>query len=169
MWNREGWIGNYKGKSRQHFGCNFRRSQVERGAIHRKTKMKSIKRAKSQRMISCITIYSREHFAVFQLPQHSEEFSRDNVLYNAQRNCKIPKSYIWDDVPQLACSLLKFMTVQLGKTLNKYGLFGRFAKRKPFLFKENMAVQLRFAAFYLNKQQDFWKNVLWTDETWSPK
>ena len=28
-----------------------------------------------------------------------------------------------------------------------------------------MAAQLRFAKLHLNKPQDFWNNVLWTDQT----
>ena len=28
-----------------------------------------------------------------------------------------------------------------------------------------MAAQLRFAKLHLNKPKDFWKNVLWTDQT----
>ena len=30
---------------------------------------------------------------------------------------------------------------------------------------KNMAAQLRFAKLHLNKAQDFWINVLWTDQT----
>ena len=44
-------------------------------------------------------------------------------------------------------------------------MFGSFARRKPLLSKKNMAAQLRFAWLHLNKPQDFWNNVLWTDET----
>ena len=37
--------------------------------------------------------------------------------------------------------------------------------RKPLLSKKNMAAQLRFAKLHLIKPQDFWNNVLWTDQT----
>ena len=57
------------------------------------------------------------------------------------------------------------MTVQLEKILNKYGLFGRVAKRKPLLSEKNMAAGLRIAKMHLDKPQDFWNNVLWKDET----
>ena len=42
------------------------------------------------------------------------------------------------------------------KRLNKYGRVRS---------KKNMAAQLRFAKLHLNKPQDFWNNVLWTDQT----
>jgi len=49
--------------------------------------------------------------------------------------------------------------------VQKYGMFGRVDRRKLLLSKKNMAARLRFANLHLNKSQDFWKNVLWTDET----
>ena len=44
-------------------------------------------------------------------------------------------------------------------------MFGRVAMRKPLLSKKNKANRPRFAKLNLNKPQDFWNNVLWTDET----
>ena len=51
------------------------------------------------------------------------------------------------------------------KRPNTNSLFGRVPRRKPFLTKKNMAAQLRFETLHLNKTQDFWNNVPWTDET----
>lgn len=46
--------------------------------------------------------------------------------------------------------------------------FGGLAEEKVFfLKKKNMAAQLMFAKLHLNKQQDLWCNVLWTDQTMS--
>jgi len=49
--------------------------------------------------------------------------------------------------------------------VQKYGMFGRVARRKLLLSKKNMAARLRFANLHLNNSQDFLNNVLWTDET----
>lgn len=49
--------------------------------------------------------------------------------------------------------------------LNKSGLFGRFARRKPPLSKKSMTAWFIFAKLHLNKTQDFWNNVVWTHET----
>lgn len=38
-------------------------------------------------------------------------------------------------------------------------------RRKTLLSKKIVAAQLRFGKLHLNKQQDSWNNVLWTDET----
>lgn len=42
------------------------------------------------------------------------------------------------------------------KRLNKYGYFGRVARRKLIFSIEYTSVQLRFAKLNLNKTQDFW-------------
>ena len=47
----------------------------------------------------------------------------------------------------------------------KVWLVWKGCKRKPLLSKKNMAAQLLFAKLHLNKPQDFWNNVLWTDQT----
>ena len=55
------------------------------------------------------------------------------------------------------------MTAQLGEDQTSM-----IAKRKPFLFKRNMKTWLSFKETlnkHLNKPQDFWNNVLLTDET----
>lgn len=44
-------------------------------------------------------------------------------------------------------------------------LFVTVPQRKPLLSKKTMASQRRFAELYLNKPQDLWNNVLWTDKT----
>lgn len=52
------------------------------------------------------------------------------------RNCKTQKRCPESQTLQAsAVCMLKFMAVQLGKRLNKYGFFGKIAKRKPLLSK----------------------------------
>ena len=41
--------------------------------------------------------------------------------------------------------------------------FGRVARRKPLLSKHNAAAGFRFPKLHLNKPQDLWNVVLWTD------
>lgn len=54
--------------------------------------------------------------------------------------------------------MLKAHDSKIRKRLNKYCLFGSFARRKAILSKENMAAELvKFVSFNLNKTQDFWK------------
>uniref|UniRef100_A0A803JRB0 N-acetylgalactosaminidase, alpha- n=1 Tax=Xenopus tropicalis TaxID=8364 RepID=A0A803JRB0_XENTR len=51
------------------------------------------------------------------------------------------------------------------KRLGKNGLHGRFPRHKPLLSKQNIMARLNFAKKHLNDCQDFWENILWTDET----
>ncbi len=48
------------------------------------------------------------------------------------------------------------------KRLGKNGIHGR--RQKPLLIKNNTKARLTFAKQYLNYPQDFWPNILWTDE-----
>lgn len=53
--------------------------------------------------------------------------------------------------------MLKVHDSKIRKRLNKYCLFGSFARRKAILSKENMAAELvKFVSVNLNKTQDFW-------------
>jgi len=56
----------------------------------------------------------------------------------------------------------KFMTVQLEKDLSMACLEG-LPGESFFSIKENVAARLMFAKLHLNKPQDFWNKVLWTD------
>ncbi len=51
------------------------------------------------------------------------------------------------------------------KRLGKNGIHGRVPRQKPLLTKKNTTAHLIFAKKYLNYPQDFWANILWTDET----
>ena len=47
-------------------------------------------------------------------------------------------------------------TVRL--TLNKSGVHGRMAKRKPLLSKKNIAAFLKFAKDHVDEPEGYWKN-----------
>ena len=51
------------------------------------------------------------------------------------------------------------------KRLNKFNFHGRCGRRKPLLWKRNMKARLKFTRENVDKDQDFWNNVLWTDES----
>ncbi|KAJ4933683.1 hypothetical protein JOQ06_030507 [Pogonophryne albipinna] len=51
------------------------------------------------------------------------------------------------------------------KTLNKNGVHGRTPRRKPLLFRKNIAARLKFAKEHLDVPQHYWQNILSTDET----
>ena len=49
------------------------------------------------------------------------------------------------------------------QTLNKHGVHGRIARRKPLLSKKNIAARLMFAKGNMDEPEGYWKNILWTD------
>ncbi len=51
------------------------------------------------------------------------------------------------------------------KRLGKNSIHWRVPGQKPLLTKKNTKVRLNFAKKYLDYPQDFWANILWTDET----
>ena len=55
------------------------------------------------------------------------------------------------------------MTVQLEKT--KQWPLGKLPGEGLLSFEMNLAAQLSFEKFYLNKPQDFWNYAPWTDQT----
>ncbi|MBN3292713.1 TCB1 transposase, partial [Polypterus senegalus] len=51
------------------------------------------------------------------------------------------------------------------KTLNNKGVHDRTPRRKPLLSNKNIAECLNFVKEHLDTPQQYWENVLWSDET----
>ena len=51
------------------------------------------------------------------------------------------------------------------KKLAENDLHGRKPRRKPLLSKKNVFARLEYAKEHLNKNQVFWENILWSDES----
>lgn len=51
------------------------------------------------------------------------------------------------------------------RRLNEHNLRGCVAQKKPLVSKKNLKARLQFAKTYATKPINFWKNVLWSDES----
>lgn len=51
------------------------------------------------------------------------------------------------------------------RALNRAGLHGRIARRKPLLSKAHQKARLNFAKKFLEMPIDYWNNIIWSDET----
>ena len=51
------------------------------------------------------------------------------------------------------------------RALHRGGLWGCRPRRTPLLKPRHITARLKFAREYLKKKDDFWKSVLWSDET----
>jgi hypothetical protein len=49
--------------------------------------------------------------------------------------------------------------------LQQSGLYGRLARRNPFLRKRHMTARLGFAKMHLNDSESIRQKIMWSDET----
>uniref|UniRef100_A0A3Q3JS38 Transposase n=1 Tax=Monopterus albus TaxID=43700 RepID=A0A3Q3JS38_MONAL len=78
---------------------------------------------------------------------------------------KNPKMSSRDLQQALATVDVEVHASTIRKRLHKFNLHGRRARRKPLLSKRNIKARLTFARENVDKDQDFWNNVRWTDES----
>uniref|UniRef100_A0AAZ3QNH2 Transposase Tc1-like domain-containing protein n=1 Tax=Oncorhynchus tshawytscha TaxID=74940 RepID=A0AAZ3QNH2_ONCTS len=69
---------------------------------------------------------------------------------------------------------LQTSSVEMGETsrrttistaFHRSGLYGRVARRKPFLSKRHMTACLKFAKMHLKESQTMRNKILWSDES----
>ncbi|MGH0127234.1 UNVERIFIED_CONTAM: hypothetical protein FKN15_074929 [Acipenser sinensis] len=53
----------------------------------------------------------------------------------------------------------------ISKAFHKNGLYGRVARKKPWLKKTHILARKEFAKRHLEDTAVMWQNVLWSDET----
>lgn len=51
------------------------------------------------------------------------------------------------------------------RRIAEHGLKSYFARKRPFISKVNKEKRLRFARTHINKPLEFWKRVIWSDES----
>ena len=51
------------------------------------------------------------------------------------------------------------------RVLHRCGYQGRVPRKRPFVSRKNRLLRLKFAKKYVNKGQEFWNKVIWSDET----
>ena len=49
--------------------------------------------------------------------------------------------------------------------LHEIGLYGRVARKKPYVNKINRGKRIAYAKMMMEKPYDYWKHVLWSDES----
>uniref|UniRef100_A0A3Q2CFB6 Tc1-like transposase DDE domain-containing protein n=1 Tax=Cyprinodon variegatus TaxID=28743 RepID=A0A3Q2CFB6_CYPVA len=65
----------------------------------------------------------------------------------------------------LSASGINVHASTIRRNINRHGIHGRVARRKPLLSRKNKAARLKFAREHLDKPEAFWKSILWTDES----
>ncbi|CAF5117444.1 unnamed protein product, partial [Rotaria sp. Silwood1] len=88
----------------------------------------------------------------------------DQVIINKvrQNRSKSAKTIRNELITELGVSISQ-RTIQY--RLNEAGYRGRAARKKPLVKNINRLKRLGYSYTYLSKPENFWGNVLWTDET----
>jgi transposase len=67
------------------------------------------------------------------------------------------------EIKQNICPHVSEKTIR--RRLNENGFFSYFQVKKPFISKKNQKLRLKFALKYRHKPIEFWRSVLWSDES----
>lgn len=62
-------------------------------------------------------------------------------------------------------TIKKDPTINCRRILRENDFHGRIPRKKPFISKINKQKKLNFAKKYVNKDEDFWKRVIFSDES----
>lgn len=93
------------------------------------------------------------------LSQRDENF----IIRQVKLNPKISVPKIKQLLVQSSEKTVSHQTIR--RVLWQHGYRGRIPKKKPYINKRNRKARLNFAKEHQNKSQDFWNNVIWSDET----
>uniref|UniRef100_A0AAY5K3S6 Transposase Tc1-like domain-containing protein n=1 Tax=Esox lucius TaxID=8010 RepID=A0AAY5K3S6_ESOLU len=66
----------------------------------------------------------------------------------------------------LAASQVIVHASTIRRTLNRHGIHGRVARKKPLMSKKGQTAHLNLAKDHLGKPKGFWKSILWTRYVW---
>ncbi len=118
-------------------------------------------------MIRAIIHKWRKLGTVLNLPKSG---GHNKITSRAQRQLiqeviKEPRTTSKELQPSLASIKGSVHDATIRKRLGKNGIHGRVPRQKPLLTKKTIMARLTFAKKYIDYPQDFWENILSTDET----
>lgn len=87
----------------------------------------------------------------------------ERILVSAVR--KNPRMNANDLVKMMAEAGKSVSLSTVKRVLHQHGLKGHSARRKPFLQQKHKQARLQFANEHRGKDLNFWRHVLWSDET----
>lgn len=86
-----------------------------------------------------------------------------SVVKTALKNPMVSAQKIVEDIATSSNIIVTPQTIR--NVLHNAGLKGRTPRRKPFISETNRRKRLEFALAYRNKPMDFWKTVIFSDES----
>ena len=91
-------------------------------------------------------------------PPKLSKRSVSRLIRTSLKNRRLTSTQLRDEVPSVSKSTVRSL-------LNKAGLFGRLAARKPLLTKKNIRDRLEFARRYRMWTSEDWRRVAFSDES----
>lgn len=88
---------------------------------------------------------------------------RRNIVKQAIKNPFVSARTLSNDIETASGKTVCPQTIR--NILHSAGIYGRSARRKPFISETNREKRLGFARTYVNKPIEFWKQVIFSDES----
>lgn len=85
------------------------------------------------------------------------------VIKEVTKNPRVTRAKLAEQVALTTGTIVHPKTI--GRILHCGGYASRVPRKKPLISKKNQQLRLDFAKRYINKDEEFWKAVLFTDET----
>ena len=117
--------------------------------------------------VKTVIIKWRKYGTTVTLPRtgrHSkiDEKTRRKLIREASKRPTATLKELQEFLASTGCVL---HVTTISRILHMCGLWGRVARRKPFLSKKNIQDRLNFAKTCMKSPKSMWENVLWSDET----
>jgi transposase len=90
--------------------------------------------------------------------QRTDRKIKNSVNKNRKLTAKEIKDLISREAPDISVRTI-------GNRLTEQKFFGGFARKKPMISEKNRKARLEFAKKYVNMPPEFWKKILWSDES----
>uniref|UniRef100_A0AAQ4Q0G1 Transposase Tc1-like domain-containing protein n=1 Tax=Gasterosteus aculeatus aculeatus TaxID=481459 RepID=A0AAQ4Q0G1_GASAC len=112
--------------------------------------------------VQTIVCKYKVHGTVLSLPQSGRKRMLSPAAGRVKSQPRTTKKQICQEFEAAETQVL-VSTVK--RVLHIHGLIGYRARKKPLLQKRHLKARLIFAADHMDKDETFWRKVLWSDET----
>lgn len=111
-----------------------------------------------------IIVKFKKYGAIRNLPRSGRPRATTEREDRAIKNCALK------DPNTSASDILEITEIDISphtgqRRLNEHGLKGRVARRVPFISEKNRVARLEFARRHIDRPMDFWRSILWSDES----
>lgn len=96
-------------------------------------------------------------------PSKLNEREQRSIHRRVERDPTSSAASIAEEIASTSNTTFCLQTVR--NVIHKYNYYGRVQRKKPFISEINRKKRLEFAKIYVNKDLEFWKDVIFSDES----